>query len=349
MRLKMHVVCMLLQALARASAQRCDAGHTGGNFIVPYSSTTCERFTALIPWKPSFASVSTRNSTGVGTLPAYNPLGGPSGKGHVSFNRTNSEFLNAGPRRLNCVTNGGLTIVVVFRWTGQVFDSESIIQAGNVFSLSRIGTGGGIMLYLNRGDWYYVYSSTWSNDGGAQGTWNTFTVRYNYATGYASKKYNSYQTSTGIAIQVSDRDVDGIYIGSSQSNTNFLNADVAGVFVVDEFLGEDATNAIAQAMRNGVDLTDTTCPSGNNCTVCAVNTFKPSAGYDPCTACPTGKYSTTQGASSETTCVPVPVTPVPDPDIRIATKDSAARSGADVGVVLAATSFSLCHMLVLVS
>jgi hypothetical protein len=122
------------------------------------------------------------------------------------------------------VSGTRLTIVVVFRWTGEVSDSENIIQTGNVFSLSRIGMGGGIMLYLNRGDWYYVYSSTWSNDGGAQGTWNTFTVRYNYATGYVSKKYNAYETSTGIVIQVSDRDVDGIYIDSSQSNTNFLNA-----------------------------------------------------------------------------------------------------------------------------
>jgi hypothetical protein len=83
-------------------------------------------------WKPSFASVSTRNDIGIGTLPTYNALGGPFGKGHASFYRTNSQPLSSTPRLLNSGTNGGLTIVVVWRWTGQASESENLINIGGV-------------------------------------------------------------------------------------------------------------------------------------------------------------------------------------------------------------------------
>ena len=54
------------------------------NVIASYSTTACARFIALTP-KPSFASISTRTNTAVGTVPTYNAVGGPNGKGHVSF------------------------------------------------------------------------------------------------------------------------------------------------------------------------------------------------------------------------------------------------------------------------
>ncbi len=55
---------------------------------------------------------------GSSPLPTYDPLGGPQGKGHVSFDGTKSQCLDAGPRTLNIATNGGLTIVAVVRFTG---------------------------------------------------------------------------------------------------------------------------------------------------------------------------------------------------------------------------------------
>ncbi len=50
-------------------------------------------------------SGSTRASAPVGSaiLPVYNAAGGPQGKGHVSFNRANSQYLDAGLRTLNIV------------------------------------------------------------------------------------------------------------------------------------------------------------------------------------------------------------------------------------------------------
>ena len=88
--------CMLLQLVACVSVLGCPAGYTGGNFIGSYSTTACDRFVALITWKPSFVSVSTRANAGVGTLPTYDALGGPNGKGCVTFDRTLLQYLDSG-------------------------------------------------------------------------------------------------------------------------------------------------------------------------------------------------------------------------------------------------------------
>jgi hypothetical protein len=85
------------------------------------SRSTCARFLALVVGSPPrFASVSSRGSAPLGSavLPVYSASGGPQGKGHVTFNRTQSQYLDAGPRTLNIATNGGLTIVAVVRFTG---------------------------------------------------------------------------------------------------------------------------------------------------------------------------------------------------------------------------------------
>jgi hypothetical protein len=46
-------------------------------------------------------------------------------------------------------------------------------------------------------------------------------------------------------------------MAKASDNQPFLNGDIAGVFVVDEYLSTDATSAIADAMVRGVDLTET--------------------------------------------------------------------------------------------
>ena len=128
------IFCVLLHLLAHAEAlDACNAGYTGGNFIGPYSDTACDRFIALIIQKPSFASVSTRNKTAIGssTLPTYNPLGGPNGNGHVRFDRSLSQFLNAEPRAWNTETNGGLTVIALIRFSkfNDGYPDQFIFQA----------------------------------------------------------------------------------------------------------------------------------------------------------------------------------------------------------------------------
>jgi hypothetical protein len=111
-----------------------------------------------------------------------------------------------------------------------------------------------------------------------------------------------------------DRTFDAIYLGRSRTNTGHLNGDIAGAFIVDELLTIDATTVIANDMVNGMDLTDTTCPSGNTCTVCPADSTSPTGstqitsctcnqGYTglnggPCTACPVGTYKQNSGSAA---------------------------------------------------
>jgi hypothetical protein len=102
---------------------------------------------------------------------------------------------------------------------------------------------------------------------------------------------------------VTDRAATNTYMGRSLFTTDaYLNADIAGVFVVDEYLGTGATSAIADTMVQGVDLTDNSETS--TCRHCAAGTSKQVNASDPlasCIACSAGKYLTA-GISKCTNC-----------------------------------------------
>ena len=234
------------------------------------SSSTCARFLALVLGSPPrFASMSSRDSAPLGSavLPVYNALGGPQGKGHVTFDRTQSQYLNAGPRTLNIATNGGLTIVAVVRFTGTIGEWERIIDmtgacdggctfphSSNIM-LTRFGSETGLRIeFWNGGDNVVLHTCGVI----VQNTWLTVVVSYRASTKeYAVK--NADVECVGPAPQaVSDRVSSNTFMGKSQWSTwgnAYFNGDMAGVFVVDEYLSADATSAIADAMARGEDLT----------------------------------------------------------------------------------------------
>jgi hypothetical protein len=244
---------------------------TACSVAVTSSTEACSRFFALVAARPSFASVSTRDSAPVGsaTLPVYSASGGPQGKGHVTFNRTLSQYLDAGPRTLNIATNGGLTIVAVARFTGTAASGnyERIIDLGsgaevNNLVVSRKETAPNLLLSFRNGG-SEIISSTLSGVI-VQDTWLTAVVRYRASTRKWWFTVNGVAASTGTAsASLADRTPSLTYMGRSQwPNLNgggdaYLNGDIAGVFVVDEHLSTDATSAIADAMVRGVDLTET--------------------------------------------------------------------------------------------
>jgi hypothetical protein len=227
----------------------------------------CARFLALVLGSPPrFASVSSRGSAPLGSvvLPVYNALGGPQGQGHVTFNRAQSQYLDAGPRTLNILTNGGLTIVAVVRFTGDPGYQERIVDLGsgedtNNLFLCRWSTTSGLNLAFQTS--YVVYEYRPVNDFIAnmiqQNTWVTVVVRYSSSTRQYVVKVNNAADYTGIASDtVPDRTVSGTYMGrSAWSSDAYFNGDMAGVFVVDEYLSTDATSAIADSMARGEDLT----------------------------------------------------------------------------------------------
>ena len=298
----------------------CNSGFIKANFISPYSLTACARFVALMTWKPAFASVSTRNSPGIGSteMPTYVAAGGPNGKGHLNFDRTKSQFLDAGSRTFNIQSNGGYTLVTVVRFPSTYTNMDRVFEA---WSLTGRREEYLVRSYLSSTQyqmgfiWYdqgtmgpTVYSQAMST---SSNEWLTIVSTYQRSPNKYSLTVNGVtQTNTDPQV-MRDKTVAGMYIGKSKwqtialgfSSNAVLSADIAGLFVVDEYLNTDATAAIADAMRSGVDLTDTTCPRGNTCRIpIACN-----AGYagpigDPCTECAAGTFA----VASSTVCTECP-------------------------------------------
>ena len=283
----------------------------GPNVVVSYSTTACVRFIALTP-KPSFASISTRTNAAIGNVPTYNPLGGPNGKGHVSFDRTQYQYLDAGRRTFNIATNGGLTVVAVVRFTTTVGGFERIIDLGNGGAnmnnliICRYYLSSNLYIKFWNGA-NAVYQLTLSNNI-VQDSWMTIIVTHRVSTGSYMVNVNGVVTNN-VATALTDRTLSVNSMGMSQSPSNdFLTADVAGCFVVDEYLDTAATTAIVDAMIQGVDLTSTPCE--NTCCVsgilCSCNTgyTGPDTGdlKGQCSACLPGTYKASNGTANCTSC-----------------------------------------------
>ena len=288
----------------------CSAGYTDGgvNLLAPHSPTACARFVSLTR-KPSFASVATRNDMrGSAVLPTYDPAGGPNGNGHVSFDRTKSQYLDAGARALNIATNGGLTIVAIVRFTGPEGLLERIVDFGS-------GAPGQNVILMREGA--YLDAVVWSADAKVinnaarvieSGSWLTLGFRYAASTGAHEMSANGEVVWTGVAsAALADRTSLGTYVGKSWFGDPYFNGDMAGVFAVDEYMSTEAMTAIADGMMQGVDFT-TRCSEG--CLGCPAGTYKADPGPEACTNCAVHTYSTAVAAIAETTCGSCPANTV---------------------------------------
>jgi hypothetical protein len=258
---------------------------------------------------PSFRSLQVSSSLGSSPWPTYDPLGGPQGNGHVSFDRSQSQFLDGGPRTLNIATNGGLTIVAVVRFTGTPLRLERIIQ---------LGERGGqwdyqIMLHrccLNDGsipsqlEVTIAHPAPWivlqfQGPVIEQNSWSTVVFSYHPSTNQNGKWYYGLTVNGITAVKEHDQPMldsavghtligRGLWNGyQSDPPTLYSNYDVAGVFVVDEYLSAETASAIADDMVQGVDLSNSElCDAG------------------PCVQCEAGTYKRTVGLSSALTLSP---------------------------------------------
>jgi hypothetical protein len=228
-------------------------------------------------------------------MPSYDATGGPNGNGHISFKRVSLQYLDGGARTFNIASNGGLTIVAVVRFTGTIGNSESIVDFDDMF-FARYTNDYKIRIYINNNGQNVIDQR--SGNIIFQDIW--MTVKFTYRA--PTNEYvlsNTYFNDSPVSIwsgistaAVTDRTVSATYVGRQWSTIfAYSNIDLAGLFVVDEYLNTDATNQIADAMSNGVDLTDTTCPTGNACPSCPVGQYKITPGTAACIDCSTGKYS----------------------------------------------------------
>lgn len=320
----------------------CTPGYTAGgssvNLLAPYSSTVCTRFIAMT-YKPSFASVATRNNVGVGSaiMPTYNPTGGPNGKGHVSFDTTKFQYLDSGPRTLNMNTNGGLTIVVVVKFirsgeSGDGYD-ERVLDFGSfgpdVWPTSDLYKSNmrihrqidGVVFRINNTPLSSADSVNFLQLNAMQtiniGSWTTIVVTCNAGTlecqisinGVLKQQKRSVDLFTNADKPFTDHTYANTYLGRNRDPTklsHFFHGDIAGVFVVDEYMSAGATTDIADAMKQGMDLTTVCDGSAGGCTGCSAGKYKVSPGPAACTDCGANTYSEAMAASAAGTCVSCP-------------------------------------------
>jgi hypothetical protein len=226
-------------------------------------------------------------------LPTYDPLGGPQGKGHVTFDRAQSQYLDAGPRTLNIATNGGLTIVAVVRFTGDPGTEERIIDLAsgapdNNIILQRELTSRSLKIQV-LGTYNGQVDSqieVFCDGVIVQETWMTVMLRYNAATRTfvitVITRLATTESSVVASKAVTDRYVYGTWIGKNRWFFNgfpYFNGDMAGVFVVDEYLSAETASAIADDMVQGVDLSKSELCETGPCVRCEAGTYKRTVGW----------------------------------------------------------------------
>ena len=261
-----------------------------------------------------------------GNKPAVSLTGGPGGRGMLTFDRAQAQFLDGGARTFNIQSNG-FTVVAVVMFTGtavdgnyeSVFDFTSGANNNNI-CLIRDAVSNGIMFSLvNQG-------------GGNQcnaiianaivvNTWLTIVATYEGSTRISKLTVGSVGsvTTTSQSSQCNqdyvNRDVSFTYMGKSSFGNPFFQGNIAGLYAVDALLSTAQISALNASMFAGLDPQHDVCRacpagevpgSGGACGPPAVPAGCP-AGSAPdsaqaCVACPTGQYKSAADFSACALC-----------------------------------------------
>jgi len=161
-----------------------------------------------------------------------------------------------------------------------------------------------------------------------QNLWLTVISRYSTWNRVLALSVNGVVSTSSEDGTLTDRTVCRSWMGRSNwAQDAFLNADIAGLFVVDEYLDTLTTTAITNAIIRGQDLTSIddlcSCNAGytgpdsgaskGQCTTCPPGTYKATGGSATCTFCPANTYSAAVQATTNSTCLACPVNSVAVP------------------------------------
>jgi hypothetical protein len=208
---------------------------------------------------PVFASESTRGIyTGSTSRSIYNFTGGPSGNGDVSFQKSNGQYLDGGPRSWNINTNGGFTFVAVAKFVGPAVGFETLFaicklgSLGNSIRIIRVNGGTVLRIQINNGQ----EEACWAELGQAliQDTWLHIVVRYKSAD---KKVYMSSNGRTSISTcnkYALDRQNSASFVGKNYAADFSLNGNIAGLLAVDTFLEDTAVAEIVSSFYAGEDV-----------------------------------------------------------------------------------------------
>jgi len=181
-------------------------------------------------------------------LPSYLAEGGPLGKGHVSFDRAQSQSLDGGAQSFNLATNGGFTAGVVVRFTGRAGEWEGIFDFGhgpddeNIVLFRELTSDLLTFMVFEGSDIVCSVTATVI----VKNTWMTIVARYHHQSQTVEiRSNNEVVVSTTCSTAPTDRTLSKTYVGRSNwDNEENFNGDIAGLFVVDEYLSTEVTSFI---------------------------------------------------------------------------------------------------------
>lgn len=278
-----------------------------GSFVALVVSDP-SKFASVLPTGIAEASGQWTGAAASTVLPAFVAGGGQLGKGHLRFDRAQEQYLDAGVHDFKIAYKGGFTAVAVVRFTAATASWERVFDVGNGQSNNNL-----VLLREDNLVSFRVYSDKGGGDKQCMvdsrsdmvvvGQWLVMIARYEAATQSAELRVNNEVFSAVCLGAVTDRKLRKAYIGKSQwlaDGNSFLDADVAGVFLVDRYVEVNAAQAIAAAMDEGTDFAER-AGRDSVCSACPAGKFKGEVGSANCTACGPGSHST--AGSSSCACV----------------------------------------------
>ena len=177
-------------------------------------------------------------------------------------------------------------------WSGTSSHEFSVSRSGSAARLQFVISNAGVDV------WGYALNYILN-----QNNWATVMITYSVSTSKILFTINGFGVEVDVSPIWRDKTLTGINMGVHPVSTLFnFNGDIAGAFVVDEYLSQTATTEITNTIEQGVDLTDTACLTGNACTACAAGTYKTSSGRASCTACPENSGADCIGCTTLTSC-----------------------------------------------
>jgi len=227
-------------------------------------------------------------------MPTVLASGGPGGGPAYVFVRESAQFLNAGLRTFNLVSQGGFTAVGMVMFTGAMTGSTSDWE--NVFDFGNGGVGlqaNNIVLSRHAGTQnlnFEIRSGTnvckiADTVAFVQNQWTKFVVLYDHSTREVRCRVNNAATfSTTICANgiVTDRTVTHTNIGSDVlGSAARLQGRVAGLFAVDQVLSHSEIAGLFARMSAGDDTIQpcATCPAG---TTSSPDSMGPNSCVLPC-------------------------------------------------------------------
>jgi hypothetical protein len=187
------------------------------------------------------ASVSNWSGFTQGTTanqPVYYNSGGFNGMPYVRFTGANSQWIAGGlSGDFNIGTNGGYTVLALFKFNGPIVNFEQILQfggSGNRFFLGRLNTTGNVYVSQNDGTERWVEAIPVS-----QNEWTVISHRFNSTTNLAQMYKNNILTkSVTIPGTFGNTIITDSQIGRLGANNLYSNMDLGGVYVYDRPLSD---------------------------------------------------------------------------------------------------------------